>query len=397
MSSVAIDAFRLVAEPPTTSDTIYISELAESLAALPEVHEVILLIPRRPERAFIYKELLNHEKVEFVYPANANYPEKHFRSQVAWIQRRIPYLIRSLNRSVDYFVAPYHLPPVLLPKQTEIFTVIHDLCGLGATYPKTKLGFYQHLSRFLIASIGSDWLIPVSEFTRAQLIRRFPAIEPRVTRVVYPKKSRDITSNIDHTLVEQVLQQYGLRYRSYFLAFGNPHPRKGLDLVLSSYRLFKRRAGSASLLLLVVKRYRTVVQRMVREQGLENVIMVSDIPSLERDALYKAASALLFPSRCEGFGSPIMEAMSQGCPPIAWRDAGPTKELVASAVPLLDKLDPEEIVVRMIEYATLPCSARAELADRLVERSKVFVGEDFGREFYEAMVETSKAEGEIIR
>jgi glycosyltransferase involved in cell wall biosynthesis len=136
---------------------------------------------------------------------------------------------------------------------------------------------------------------------------------------------------------------------------------------------------------------------MVREQGLENVIMVSDIPSLERDALYKAASALLFPSRCEGFGSPIMEAMSQGCPPIAWRDAGPTKELVASAVPLLDKLDPEEIVVRMIEYATLSCSARVELADRLVEQSKVFVGEDFGREFYEAMVETSKAEGEIIR
>lgn len=388
MPSIAIDSFRLVSEP-WTSGAIYVSELTESLAALPEVHELILFLPRRPQRDFVYEKLLDHEKVECVYPTDEAFPESGFRSQVGWIQKRIPRLVRSLGRNIDYFVAPYHHPPIFLPKEIEIVTVIHDLCGLGIGYPKTRLGFYRHLSMLLTAYLRSDKVIPISEYTRAQLVGRFPGISSKVTAVVHNRVSHNRLAN--SAVVEQILGKYGLDHKPYFMAFGNPHPRKGLDLVLNSYRLFRQHAGEASLLVVVGENYRATVERMVQEQGLRDIVLVSDIESFERDALYKGALALLFPSRCEGFGYPVVEAMLQGCPPIAWQE-GPVKELVSDEVSLLARLDPEKITEQMIWYAALPADARAKLASQLVEHSRMFADDGFGRKFFEAMTNTGVTE-----
>jgi mannosyltransferase len=141
-------------------------------------------------------------------------------------------------------------------------------------------------------------------------------------------------------------------------------------------------------MLIVANQARIGVQKMIQKQRLEDVVMVSNIESLERDALYQGALALLFPSRGEGFGYPVVEAMRQGCPPIVWQE-GPAMEIVASTVPLLTNLASEEIVAQMSTYESLNSESQAELAERLIKRSFLFNEKNFGQSFFEAMTRTN--------
>jgi glycosyltransferase involved in cell wall biosynthesis len=380
--SVAIDAFRLVTDPRTSS-AIYVSELVKSLSASPEVQKLYLLLPRRPGHDFIYDDLIRLEKVECIYPHHDVFPERGLVGQVNWIQWVILRLVQARLRSIDCYIAPYHHPPIFLPKRIRVVTVIHDLCGLRADcgYLKTKKGFYRHAFLFLMASMRSSVLIPISKYTKGQLEKQFPFLSGRVSNVVYNGVNCHPVSDL---LLSQTLKRFALDRKRYFLGFGSPGPRKGLDLILGAYKLYKKRAGSALLVLIVAGQYRTSVQQTIRTEGVTDVVTVSEIEANERDALYRGALALLFPSRCEGFGYPVVEAMRQGCPPIAWHE-GPASEIVDTVLPLLTKLDVDEIVMQMEIFEKLDPGARVELSQHLFQRSLLFTGERFGYEFLESL------------
>jgi glycosyltransferase involved in cell wall biosynthesis len=68
-------------------------------------------------------------------------------------------------------------------------------------------------------------------------------------------------------------------------------------------------------------------------------------------ALYRRASALVFPSLYEGFGLPPVEAMACGCP-VATSNAGSLPEVVGDAAVLVDPRDPESIAAGVLEALT---------------------------------------------
>ncbi|MBE0446822.1 MAG: glycosyltransferase [Actinobacteria bacterium] len=170
----------------------------------------------------------------------------------------------------------------------------------------------------------------------------------------------------------------------YFLGLGILNARKGLDIILDSYGLYEANGGKAALVLIVAGRLRAAIEELIKKFDLSDVFLVSDIDFLERDALYQCALALLFPSRCEGFGYPVVEAMRQGCPPIAWQGT-PAKEIVGETVPLLKLLDPKEVADQMRAYEDITPEERRVIAGSLTERSFLFDGTTFGRNFFNAM------------
>src|SRR5262245_35564096 len=103
--SIAIDGFRLVCEP-LTSGAIYASELSQALANLPEVKDLYILLPKKPDEEFRYKSLLQNGKIKFIYGHEISHiihglSTIRFRSHLQWIQIEIPRLIRSLKTCPD--------------------------------------------------------------------------------------------------------------------------------------------------------------------------------------------------------------------------------------------------------------------------------------------------------
>jgi alpha-1,3-rhamnosyl/mannosyltransferase len=80
----------------------------------------------------------------------------------------------------------------------------------------------------------------------------------------------------------------------------------------------------------------------IRSLGIQNrVRRLGYVPSADLDALYHEAVGLTFPSRFEGFGAPVLEAMSRNCPVIA-ADATALPEVVGDAGLLVSPDNPDE-------------------------------------------------------
>ena len=98
--------------------------------------------------------------------------------------------------------------------------------------------------------------------------------------------------------------------------------------------------------------------------GVEQRGRVSDD---ELAALYRRASALVFPSLYEGFGQPPLEAMASGCP-VAAANAGALPEVCGDAARLFDPLDPEAIAAAVVDVV----DDRAGWRARGLERAGLF-------------------------
>lgn len=379
---VAIDAFRLVDEPGTSGAT-YVTVLTKLLIGRPEVASVTLLVPREPDASFGYSELLDLDLVNFAWPRQAAYPSKDFRRTVKWIQITVPRLMRRVK--ADWYIAPYHQAPVALPRSVRVLTVIHDVCGLlpSAGYRWDKKAPYRHLFNFLTGVWRSDAFVYVSGHTKSRFERLFPWTRRSISRVILNRLGSPSTSEAQ---AASSLEYLGHEPGSYFLAFGSPSPRKGLDVTLASFRLYVESGGTASLVLVSPGGFVRRLRHLVLENQLgSRVTILSWVSEQQRDALYWGSLALLFPSRCEGFGYPILEALFWGCPTIAWRRS-PAAELVERTIPLVEDLDPVGIATWLHAYSHISSEAREVLRDSLRGRARELGRIDQAHQFAELLL-----------
>lgn len=103
------------------------------------------------------------------------------------------------------------------------------------------------------------------------------------------------------------------RREGFFLFVGVLEARKGLDVLLTALRALDRPMD-----LVLAGRPGWGTELVLAELRREPGVRFEDSPSDERlAALYRRALALVYPSRMEGFGLPVAEAMASGCPVVA--------------------------------------------------------------------------------
>jgi glycosyltransferase involved in cell wall biosynthesis len=138
----------------------------------------------------------------------------------------------------------------------------------------------------------------------------------------------------------------------FILAVGTVEPRKNYPRLLAAFRQMRGRHGSLPFIvngrpgvpqLVIAGRpgwaYGDTLQRIGAEPGVRYLGHV-DEPTLS--ALYEAASVLAFPSLYEGFGLPLLEAMSRGVPAVVGA-AGALPELAAGAAIAVEPDDVDAI------------------------------------------------------
>ena len=108
--------------------------------------------------------------------------------------------------------------------------------------------------------------------------------------------------------------------RPCFLAVGTIEPRKGYDFLLDLWEDMHRTRPETEIPCLVIAGRRGWRNDAVfrRLDGLpmvgRTVFECADLPDAAVAALMDGAEALLFPSRAEGYGLPVIEAAARGCP-----------------------------------------------------------------------------------
>ena len=159
-------------------------------------------------------------------------------------------------------------------------------------------------------------IIAISECTRRDILHYAPDVDPEKISVIYQSCAPKFNGSAMTESVEGLPPD--LRSCRYILNVGTIEARKN---VLLAVKALEEDALPGDLHLVIVGRhtsYTDEVSRYVRAHGLDSrVHILHGVSDAELPALYAGAEAFVYPSRYEGFGIPIIEAISCGLPVVA--------------------------------------------------------------------------------
>lgn len=298
------------------------------------------------------------------------------RQSLVWQQWQLPR--QAVHEGVDTLHCVYHEVPLFVPRTISVTSTIHDLCGLR---PDCGYRFFgrartQHYWRLWTAARRADGFVYVSARTEAEYIGRFPSAGRRPS-VVAPWFLEQTTAT-DQQPIRRDIQRY--TESSYFVAFAYVSPRKGTDILAKAFDSYRRRGGASSLVLILsgISPERASASF---HQHQDHVHLVEQVNDAERDLLFRHARALLFPSRCEGFGLPLLEALRQGTWPIAFRQT-PAEEIVGNEDVLAAYANPASFAEKMLDMdlriGVLDASQEKTSRARAMQRAGEFDDKRYG-------------------
>jgi len=174
----------------------------------------------------------------------------------------------------------------------------------------------------------------------------------------------------------------------YILFLGTLDPRKNLDVLLDAYAALLRGSRRAPRLVIAggaSPEAQPWLQRIAREPLKDHITYRGYIDHDEREALFAGARALVLPSFDEGFGLPVLEAMSAGVPVIT-SNRGSLPEVVGDAGVLLDPGDVSAWAAA-IEKVASDSSWATELGTAALERARTFTWERSAIELHRAYLD----------
>jgi glycosyltransferase involved in cell wall biosynthesis len=228
--------------------------------------------------------------------------------------------------------------------------LIHDAAVFDqpAAYSWLFRTWYRALFRHLARSEAR--LFTVSAFSRLRLTRALGVAPSRIA--VVPNAA----DHVGRTPTDRsVLQRLGLEPQKFLLAVGSDNPAKNQALLVRAYASWQRQSGAqtAVRLVLVGGRNPKVFAGQAGQVDPPGVLRTGPLPDPELKALYGAATALVFPSRYEGFGLPPLEAMSLGCPVVVARAAA-MPEVCGSAALYVEPDDEAALALALERVVTNP-------------------------------------------
>lgn len=272
-------------------------------------NEYVLYAPKKKDNRRLEEPLSRYLQLHVSYPSH--FLEKKLNS--LW---RVLGLTRQLEEEgIQLFHGLSNELPLTI-KQSHIKSIvtIHDLIFMR--FPQ----YYKFIDRkiyaykFRKACENADKIIAISQCTKRDIVHFFNIPEDKI-EVLYQGCDPSFALSADARLKEMIQLKYELPKR-YILNVGTVEERKNVLLAVKAVKNLPRDVH----LVIIGRRtsYAAEVENYVHAHNLEDrVYMISDVPFVDLPVLYQLAEVFVYPSRFEGFGIPIIEALHSGVPVVA--------------------------------------------------------------------------------
>ncbi len=305
-TKIGFDAKRIVANG--TGLGSYGRTLVNALTATKTDYKFILYAPDQG-RADLRQQIEPRPNVSFAYPAHL-----HFRLQRdMW---RAHGIVKDLQKDG---IRLYHglsgeLPKGLSDSGILGVATIHDLIFMRHPEWYNRADVWLYKRKFLRTLREADRLIAISECTKRDILELSNYPEDRID-VVYQSCAKRFAAHVAEDKLIDVHASYSLPER-YILNVGSIEERKNAMLALKSLKYLP-----SELSLVIVGRrtpYTDQLLEYAARQGLfDRLHILHNVPDDDLPAIYQMSECFVYPSRYEGFGIPIIEAIQRGLPVVA--------------------------------------------------------------------------------
>ncbi len=324
----AID-IRLLGKKRTGDEAVFFN-LTKELLALDQEHEYWLLTDEKDPSVLL--QLQN--SLGCVDQKNVRIVSLSGKNRFLWNLVTLPWFL--FRHRVDVYHTQYILP-LCIPKRTRVLLHIHDVSFKA--YPEL-IGWKD---RFFLALLiprslrrASRILVP-SQFTKDEIRRYYGTAEEKI--VVIPNAVSDVflVTSVGETALQE---KYSLPKR-FILFVGTLQPRKNIPLLIRAFAEVTKRIPDIELVIVGNRQghhFDSAIDSVIEELDLSmkvhfpGYIAEEDLPGIMR-----CASLFVFPSFYEGFGIPLLEAMSQNVP-VACSDIPCLREVAGDAAQYFDPM-----------------------------------------------------------
>ena len=239
-------------------------------------------------------------------------PERLLR--LSWNLFNRPSVERLIGRVDIYHNLSFYGIPQQIGKQ---ISTVHDL--LFMRFPDSfTASVRDSLTGAVVDAVKrADYIITVSNAAKSDIIEMLGVPENRI-RVIYEAPDQAFKPVDDTDILKSIRKKYGID-KDYLLFLGAGEPRKNLPFLMEAYGSLSQDIRQEYRLVIAgpARWGSEAIDAKIKECGIErDVILTGYIPDKEAAALYSGATAFIFPSLGEGFGLPVLEAMSCGAPVI---------------------------------------------------------------------------------
>ena len=231
----------------------------------------------------------------------------------------------------------------------------------------------------------TDLIISISESTKQDIVKylNFPPERIHVT----PLASRYNQKFLENFKLEMLTSSF-LRYdftKPYILFVSTIEPRKNIKALITAFNLLKQKYKVEHNLVLIGQKgwnYEPIFELIANSPYAQNIYHLDYLADELVAAFYAKADVFVYPSHYEGFGLPILEAMTLGAPVIT-SNVSSMPEVAGNAALLIDPNNPEELAESILKVIS-DRQLRQDLIDKGKTRASLFSWENTAKKTLEA-------------
>lgn len=350
-------------------DGIYTSSMAllRGLQRVPAEHRYLLLTAQ-PERYISFAEDARFQIVRAPIPIrqrDAILLEHQLFEPLALLRLR-PHVVHSPGLASPLL---WHGPRVL---------TVHDVAFLHLPEQTSRASLYYWKYLALPSARRVSRIVTDSHQARQEIVREL-GIPPERVETVYISIEDQFKAEISAEEVAQAQARYQLA-APYILFVGTLQARKNVIALIRAFEHLAPELPDVQLVLAggITGNSEAIVREAQQSPGAERIRLTGRIAAEDLPALYAGARVLVLPSKFEGFGLTMIEAMACGTPVVA-NNASCLPE-VAGGAALLVEADDSAAFASAIRRAIQDDALRADLIARGFKRAAQFRPESCARQ-----------------
>ncbi len=275
---------------------------------------------------------------------------------IFWHQFMLPSLCRKREYDVLFLPAANRRAPLKVP--CPAVGTVHDFSSLHVAekYDPFRMFYIKKVLPALIRRL--DQILTVSESSKRDIVEYAQVPENRVTVVPLAAEPETYYPRPKPECAERIGRKYGVTKPYIFFISRIEHPGKNHYRLIRAFARLKSEKKIPHQLVLAGSDWgrADIVHRAAEDSGCaEDIIFTGYTPGCDLPDFYCGADAFLFPSLYEGFGLPVLEAMTCGVP-VACSNVSSIPEIAGDAALQFDPYDEEAIadaMFRLLEDESL--------------------------------------------
>ncbi len=384
MKNIVIDAIPLLGKiSKGTGVSKYISELLLNLFSLDKDNHYMLLFRTKYSSRYI-KSVIE----EYLSTANVSIKQTYILNRIIeffWMKnnKKIPFF-DPIPKDTDVFISTYYMTPPM--GKYSIVSFVYDIIPL-------RVKEYSNISNEVAEKIyktimRSNYILTISEFSKTDILNYFGCYDKKI-EVIYPGVGRIFNEPFKMNF-ESVISKYGIKDKFIFYAGVWGRHKNVLNLV-RSFEIAKN-WGIPHMLVLGGRKtagdddvYNKICEVIRNSKYKDDIIITDFIPEEDLPYFYQSCSVFCFLSLYEGFGMPVLEAMSCGAPVIV-SNRSSLPEVIGDAGLLVDPENIEQIAVSILKVVS-DKKLREEMSKKGKERARKFSWKDSAKKLMKVINE----------